>query len=89
MSDYPLGAKYDPRAPYNEELVTKEIPIFRTITVTDKSTIDKPLYGTVCYKSTKTRSVIDKGTTKTKWSYKNNMSLINDGWVMTGKKKRV
>ena len=70
------------------EIVTKEIPIFRTITVTDKSTIDKPLYGTVCYKSTKTRSVIDKGTTKTKWSYKNNMSLINEGWVMTGKKKR-
>ena len=71
------------------ELVQKEIPIFRTITVTDKSTINKPLYGTVCYKSTKTREVIDHGKTKYKWSYKNNKSLINDGWVMTGKKKAI
>ena len=29
-------------------VVTKQVPVYRTITVTDKSTINKPLYGNVC-----------------------------------------
>ena len=70
-------------------IVSKEIPVYRTITVTDKSTIRKPLYGTVCYKSTKTRDVIEPGKTKYKWSYKNNKNLLDAGWVMTGKKKAI
>ena len=69
------------------ELVTKEIPVYRTIEVTDKSTINKPLYGTVCYKSEKTREVIEEGKTKYKWSTYNDQSLLNDGWVMTGEYK--
>lgn len=70
------------------EIVEKEIPVYRTITVTDKSTINKPLYGTVCYKSTKTRDVTG-GKTSYKWSYKNNKKLIENGWVMTGKKRPI
>lgn len=34
MSDYPLGAKYDPRAPYNQkepELVTKKVFVSVTL----------------------------------------------------------
>lgn len=66
------------------ELVTKEIPVYRTIEVTDKSSINKPLYGTVCYKSEKTREVLEEGKTQYKWSTYNNQTLIQDGWVMTG-----
>jgi hypothetical protein len=43
MSNYPLGAKYDPRAPYNEELVTKEILISATISRTIEIVVDKRL----------------------------------------------
>ena len=65
----------------------KTIPIYSTITVTEKATRTEPLYGTVCYQSTKTRKVISSGTTKTKWSTYNDSSLINSGWEMTGNKK--
>ena len=65
----------------------KTIPIYGTITVTDKATRDEPLYGTVCYKSTKDRTLIEKGSTKTKWSSYNDTSLLNDGWTYTGRKK--
>ena len=40
--------------------------VYRTIEVTDKSTINKPLYGNVCYASSKTRKVISEGSTKYK-----------------------
>ena len=66
---------------------TKTIPIYSTITVTEKATRTEPLFGTVCYQSTKTRKVISSGTTKTKWSTYNDSALINDGWEMTGNKK--
>ena len=66
------------------ELVTKQVPVYRTIEVTDKSSINKPLYGTVCYKSEKTREVVEEGKTQYKWSTYNNQTLIKDGWVMTG-----
>ncbi len=69
------------------EYVYKTIPIYRTITVTEKATREEPLYGDVCYQSTKTRSVKDPGTTKTKWSTYNDTSLLNDGWVYTGRTK--
>ena len=65
----------------------KTIPIYGTITVTDKVTRDEPLYGNVCYKSTKNRTLIEKGTTEIKWSSYNDSNLLNDGWTYTGKKK--
>ena len=67
--------------------VYKQIPIYRSITVTDKSTINKPLYGNVCYASNKTRKVVKEGSTSYKWSSYNDQSLLNDGWVLTGKKQ--
>ncbi len=68
---------------------TKYIPIYRTVTVTDKDTIEKDLYGTVCYKSTKSRDVISEGKTEYTWSVENDETLLNDGWVLTGNKKLV
>lgn len=41
MSDYPLGAKYDPGAPYNREFVTKEILVSATISKTIEIVVDK------------------------------------------------
>ena len=70
-------------------VVTKQVPVYRTITVTDKSTINKPLYGNVCYKSEKTRTVQSVASKKITWSSKNNSKLIKDGWVMTGKKREI
>jgi len=67
--------------------VTKTIPIYGTVTATEKATRTEPLYGDVCYKSTKTRSLISPEKTQTKWSSYNDTSLLNNGWVYTGRKK--
>ena len=69
------------------EYVTKTIPIYGYIKVTDKATRTEPLYGTTCYKSTKTRKLISNAHTETKWSVDNDTTLINNGWVKTGNKK--
>ena len=69
------------------EYVTKTIPIYGTITVTEKAQRTEPLYGNVCYQSTKTRKVLEKGSTKTKWSKHGAKTLLNAGWTYTGKKK--
>ena len=65
----------------------KTIPIYSTVTVTDKAVRREPLYGTVCYQSTKTRYVISSAYTSKKWSYYNNKTLLNDGWSYTGNKR--
>ena len=65
----------------------KTIPIYGTITVTDKATRDEPLYGNVCYKSTKNRNLIEKGSTKAKWSSYNDTKLLNSGWTYSGRKR--
>ena len=69
------------------EYVTKTIPIYSTITVTEKAYRTEPLYGDVCYKSTKTRSLLSKGKTETKWSTYNDTTLLNNGWLYTGNRK--
>ena len=58
-----------------------------TITITEKASREEPLYGDVCYKSTKSREKLTSGTTQTKWSSYNDQSLLNDGWIYTGRKK--
>ena len=70
------------------EYVYKTIPIYGYVTVTDKATRKEPLYGTTCYKSTKTRQKTKEAETKYTWSVKNDMTLINNGWTMTGNKKQ-
>jgi len=67
--------------------VIKTIPIYGTVTVTEKATRTEPVYGDVCYQSTKTRKIISEGTTKTKWSTYNDTELLNNGWEYTGQKK--
>ena len=69
------------------EYVYKTIPIYSTITVTDKAYRTESLYGDVCYKSTKTRNIINKGKTQLKWSFYNDTTLLNNGWVYTGNKE--
>ena len=69
------------------EYTYKTIPIYGTITVTEKAKRDEPLYGTVCYQSTKTRKVTEKGKTTTKWSNYNDKNLLDNGWEYTGRKK--
>lgn len=71
------------------EVVTKTIPIYDYITVSEIATRREPLYGTVCYQSTKTRKLIDAGKTMTKWSKYNDKELLNNGWYYTGYKKAI
>ena len=66
------------------EIVTKTIPVYRTINVSDIATRIEPLYGTVCYKNERTRTIVSEGQTLKQWSYYNNQSLLNDGWYYTG-----
>ena len=65
------------------------IPIYSQIKVANIATRKEPLYGTVCYASTKTRTLLDSGKTTTKWSTYNDTSLLNNGWSYTGAKKVV
>ena len=69
------------------QIVTKTVPIYSTVIATEKSVRKEPLYGDVCYKSTKTRTLISKGSTKVTWSKFNDTKLLEDGWVYTGNKK--
>lgn len=65
----------------------KTIPIYGTVTVTEKATRTEKLYGTVCYKSTKTRKLTNSSSTQTKWSSYDDKTLLNAGWTYTGRKK--
>ena len=65
----------------------KTVPIYGTIRVSDVVKREEPLYGSVCYKSTKTRNIVEKGKITYKWSTYNNQELINAGYEMTGNKK--
>ena len=69
------------------QIVTKTVPIYSTVIATEKSVRKEPLYGDVCYKSTKSRTLISKGSTKITWSKFNDTKLLEDGWVYTGNKK--
>lgn len=41
MSNYPLGAENDPKAPYNQDFKTVEVTISQTLSITDY--IDIPI----------------------------------------------
>lgn len=68
--------------------VTKNVPIYGSIDVSEIATRREPLYGTVCYQSIKTRKLLSTGQTYTKWSEYDDKSLLNNGWTYTGRKKR-
>ncbi len=70
-------------------MVTKTIPVYRTLTVYEKAYKDAPYYGTVVYYSQKTRKVIENGKTVTKWSdSKNDQTLIQQGYYYTGNSRK-
>ena len=69
------------------EYVTKTIPIYRTVIVTEKAKRTEPLYGDICYQSTKTREIVSSAHTETKWSSYNDKTLLDNGWKYTGNKK--
>lgn len=64
--------------------VTKSVPVYGYVTIEHTSDL---LYGTVCYKSTKTRTITNQGKPEYKWSSYNDTSLLNNGWTYTGNKK--
>ena len=66
---------------------TKTVPVYGYVTVAEKATRTEPLYGDVCYQSTKSRKVTSSGSTQTKWSTYNDTSLLNSGWTYTGRRK--
>lgn len=67
----------------------KIVPIYATVTVYDKAIKKEPLYGTVCYQSTKSRTVKTVGKTDRKWSNHNDDELLNNGYYYTGNSMRV
>ena len=69
------------------QYVWKEVPIYSTIIVTDKDYRTEPLYGDVCYQSTKTRQLLAAGSTEYKWSTYNDTTLLGSGWYYTGNYK--
>lgn len=70
------------------EIKETVVPIYGTITVTEKAARTEPLYGTVCYQSTKSRTIKTPEKIEYKWSTYNDTSLLNAGWVYTGNKKQ-
>ena len=70
-----------------DSYTTKEVTVYRNITKHEIATRTEPLYGTVCYASTRTRTLTSSGKTEKKWSFYNDTSLLNDNWYYTGAKK--
>ena len=67
---------------------TKTIPIYAYINESEIATRKEPLYGTVCYKSEKTRNLLANGKITYKWSTSDHSTkLISEGWSYTGVKK--
>ena len=69
------------------EYVWKEVPVYSTIIATEKDYRTEPLYGDVCYQSTKTRQLLVAGSTEYKWSSYNDTTLLGSGWYYTGNYK--
>lgn len=66
---------------------TKTVNIYRTITTSEIATRTEPIYGTVCYASTRTRELKSEGKTEEKWSHYNDTNLLNNNWYYTGDKR--
>jgi hypothetical protein len=69
------------------EIVTKTVPIYKTVVKSEIATRTEPLYGNVCYQRTRTRSITDPGKTQNKWSKYNDRTLLDNGWYYTGAKR--
>lgn len=71
----------------SKQAVQKTVPIYSITGQTITVNRIEPLYGTVCYQSTRYRTISKKGITKTVWSNYNDQSLLNNGYTYTGNKK--
>lgn len=70
------------------QTVNKTVPIYATITTYEKALRKEALYGTVCYASEKTRSLLSQGNIDTKWSNYNDQKLLSNGYYYTGNKRQ-
>lgn len=67
--------------------VTKQIPNYSISSSTVSITRNEGIYGTVCYASTRTRTLETSSNSDVKWSSYNNKELLNNGYTYTGEKK--
>lgn len=63
------------------------VPVYSTVTEAVSFSRTEYLYGTVCYKSERFRTLLSKGTTSVKWSNYDDKKLLNSGYNYTGKRK--
>lgn len=76
---------------YTENCINKKrknVYIYQSITESIHFERNEKLYGTVCYKSERTRTVKNTGKTSKKWSYYNDKNLLNKGYYYTGNSKK-
>lgn len=66
----------------------KVVQIYSNQTENVNFSRQETLYGTVCYKSERTRNLLNKGTIVKKWSTYNNTKLLSNGYYYTGNKKK-
>lgn len=69
-------------------ITKKRVPIYHILNENIHNKREETLYGTVCYKSERTRTVKKQGKTSIKWSTYNDKKLLNEGYSYTGRKKR-
>lgn len=66
------------------QITKKVIPIYVNVTAYEKAVRKEALYGTVCYASTKTRSLLNGGSSDIRYSKYNDKNLLNQGYYYTG-----
>lgn len=64
------------------------VPVYTRINETITYNKIENLYGTVCYKSERERTIISKGKTIKKWSKYNDTKLLKQGYYYTGNRKK-
>lgn len=69
------------------EVATKTIPVYATVKVYDVVEREEPAYAYVKYYRTRTRTLNTSSSSDVKWSYYNDRTLLDNGYVYTGRKK--
>ena len=69
--------------------IVVDMDVYRYTNIKDIEVIKEPIYKTICYESSKTRKLINKGKVLIKWSKYNDKELLKNGWTLTKTKKRI
>lgn len=69
------------------KLANSVVPSYIISPVAVSVTREEGLYGTVCYSSTRTRSILTSNNSDVKWSYYNDKSLLDAGYIYSGETK--